>query len=65
MADLDDPKAWGLSEDTMSEDAPSQDDPFDQLQARRTQQDKASVMRTPNFSLITTASPRAISLLLT
>ena len=30
MADLDDPKAWGLSEETLEEDA--QDDPFEQAQ---------------------------------
>lgn len=38
MADLDDPKAWGLSEDEVSADAAPQDDPFEQLQA----QDKAT-----------------------
>lgn len=30
MADLDDPKAWGLSEETLEEEA--QDDPFEQAQ---------------------------------
>lgn len=38
MADLDDPKAWGLSEDEVSADVAPQDDPFEQLQA----QDKAT-----------------------
>ena len=35
MADLDDPKAWGLSEDAVSDDADltSSDDLFEQLQA--------------------------------
>lgn len=33
MADLDDSKAWGLSEDALSEDAP-QSDPFEQLKAQ-------------------------------
>jgi flagellar motor switch protein FliN/FliY len=42
MADLDDPKAWGLSEDETSEDAAPQDDPFEQLQAQNTQQKKAT-----------------------
>ncbi|HXG22052.1 MAG TPA: flagellar motor switch protein FliN [Methylomirabilota bacterium] len=30
MADLDDPKAWGLSEETLGNDPPA--DPFEQLQ---------------------------------
>ena len=30
MADLDDPKAWGLSEEAVAEEA--QDDPFAQVQ---------------------------------
>lgn len=34
MADLDDPKAWGLAEDDVSADAAPQDDPFEQLQAQ-------------------------------
>ncbi len=34
MADLDDPKAWGLSEDEVSSEDTPQDDPFEQLQAQ-------------------------------
>jgi flagellar motor switch protein FliN len=34
MADLDDPKAWGLSEDDTASDAEPQDDPFEQLQTQ-------------------------------
>jgi flagellar motor switch protein FliN/FliY len=34
MADLDDPKAWGLSEDDIASDAAPQDDPFEQLQVQ-------------------------------
>jgi flagellar motor switch protein FliN/FliY len=33
MADVDDPKAWGLSDDALAEETP-QDDPFEQLQAQ-------------------------------
>jgi flagellar motor switch protein FliN/FliY len=33
MADLDDPKAWGLSEDDLPSEQASQNDPFEQLQA--------------------------------
>jgi flagellar motor switch protein FliN/FliY len=32
MADLDDPKAWGLSEDDLPSEQASQNDPFEQLQ---------------------------------
>ncbi len=34
MADLDDPKAWGLTEDEVSAEDSPQDDPFEQLQAQ-------------------------------
>lgn len=42
MADLDDPKAWGLSEDVLSEDAAPQDDPFEQLQRQGKGQEKTA-----------------------
>lgn len=42
MADLDDPKAWGLSEDALSEDTAPQDDPFEQLQAQDKEQEKTT-----------------------
>jgi flagellar motor switch protein FliN/FliY len=34
MADLDDPKAWGLTEDDIASDAAPEDDPFELLQAQ-------------------------------
>jgi flagellar motor switch protein FliN len=42
MADLDEPKAWGLSEDVLSKDAAPQDDPFEQLQSQSMQPEKAA-----------------------
>lgn len=41
MADLGDAQALGMSEDTRSDDAALQDDPFERLQAQSTQQGKA------------------------
>jgi len=40
MADLDDPKAWGLSDEAVDEDAAPQDDPFEQLQAQSKEPEK-------------------------
>jgi flagellar motor switch protein FliN/FliY len=42
MADLDDPKAWGLSDETMNEDSTPQDDLFEQLQAQSKEPGKAT-----------------------
>jgi flagellar motor switch protein FliN/FliY len=50
MADLDDPKAWGLSEDAMSEDAAQQDDPFEQLQSQSAAQEKATLPKPQGFA---------------
>jgi flagellar motor switch protein FliN/FliY len=49
MADLNDPKAWGLSEDAMSEDAPLQDNPFEQLQSQSAAQEKATQPKLQRF----------------
>jgi flagellar motor switch protein FliN/FliY len=49
MADLTDPKAWGLSEDAMSEDASLQDNPFEQLQSQSAAQEKATQPKLQRF----------------
>lgn len=63
MADLDDPKAWGLSEDAISEEegSVSQDDPFEKLQT----QDKEPEKTEPRGSLsASNQAPFDLSLLL-
>jgi flagellar motor switch protein FliN/FliY len=50
MADLEDPKAWGLSEDALSEDAAPQDDPFKQLQSQSATQEKATPPKPPGLA---------------
>ena len=47
MADLDDPKAWGLSEEAMSEeeDAASQDDLLEKLQMQNKEPEKTEPRR--------------------
>ena len=47
MADLDDPKAWGLSEEAMSEeeDAASQDDLLEKLQTQNKEPEKTEPRR--------------------